>query len=150
MVIQLGVDDFHRVLVRTLSCEIEIFGRILRVVDRSGWICFYGVMEYVPISRLALDKPWCHIEHKGEQPVFRIVVETCTGAIFFPFRPLVNSGGFSVIGAHTEVVVHISTGKGDGVLVRKTYPANCLEPIVVAAQILCHACSNFFLTEFIS
>ena len=149
VVVQFGVDNFHWVLVRTLAQETEVFGFILRVIDRRGRVRLDSIVEHVPVGRLALDKSRSHVHHKGKEAILGIVVEAGTGAVFFPFRPLVYACSFSVINADAEIVVHVATGKGDGMLVRQAHSADFLKPVNVAAEVLGRAGRHLAVPEFL-
>ena len=77
------------------------------------------------------------------------MVEAGTGAIFFPFRPLVDTDGLPVIDADTEIVVHVAAREGDSMLVRQSHAAYFLQPVIVAAEVLRSAGSYLLLAEFL-
>ena len=77
------------------------------------------------------------------------MVEAGACAIFFPFGPLVYSVRLSVIGTDAEVVVHIASRKGKGVLMGQADTAHRLEPVIITSEVLCRAASDLIFTEFI-
>ena len=77
------------------------------------------------------------------------MVEAGAGAIFLPLRPLVDTICLPIVGTHTEIVVHIATREGDGVLMGETHSANLLEPVNIATKVFCGPAGDFLFAELL-
>ena len=103
MILFLGIYGFHWIVRCLLSEKIEIFGRIVRIMHRSGRIRLYRIEEYILVRIHGLDYSRGNVCTECEKSAFGGMIDRSPGSVFFPFRPPVNAGGAAVV--RTDAVI---------------------------------------------
>ena len=94
---------FNRVISCSLTLEIIILCWILWIPNRSCWIRFYCITEYIPACILTISDTWSNIQTESNKTTFRRVIQRSTCTIFFTTRVFINTLCVTIINRSTIV-----------------------------------------------
>ena len=94
---------FKRVISCSLTLEIIILCWVLWIPNRSSWVRFYCITEYIPTCILTISDTWSNIQTESNKTTFCRVTQRSTCTIFFTTRVFINTLCVTIVNRSTIV-----------------------------------------------